>query len=77
MLMDPNDTAAARKLFRQAIAAMLCTYEQPDILAGLKAIDALVGEDRHFEALKTIRGLLPIETAIMAAGTSTITAKAS
>src|SRR5581483_4749932 len=61
MLMDPNDCAAAQRMFGQSLAVMLGAYANPDIVAGLKKVETLVAAKRNFEALKTIRGLLPIE----------------
>jgi len=65
MLMQPNDTTAARKMFKQSMIVMLASYQDNDILAGLKNVDVLVAANRHFEALKAIRTLLPIEAGTM------------
>jgi flagellar protein FlbT len=35
------------------------------MLAGLAAIDEMVGATRYFEALKRIRALFPVEEAIL------------
>src|SRR5260221_13458705 len=66
MLMQPNDTTAARKMFRQSMVVMLASYEDTEILSGLKNVDVLVAANRHFEALKAIRTLLPKEAATTA-----------
>jgi flagellar protein FlbT len=66
MLIDPASADPARAMFKQSIALMLDAYDNPQIAASLKAVESLVGQDRRFEALKTIRALFPIEARILA-----------
>ncbi len=65
MLMNPTDTGEAAALYDKHQAALrdVCTNEQ--MLAGLAAIDELVGANRYYDALKRIRALLPVEQAIL------------
>src|ERR1700677_4017932 len=63
MLMNPADTPAARELFEQALSANKSQFEDPAVLAGLESAERLICEDRKFDALKTIRKLLPLEAA--------------
>jgi flagellar biosynthesis repressor protein FlbT len=66
MLMNPTDIGAAEALYGEHHAALLAVCENPEILAGLAAIDELVGANRYFDALKRIRALFPVEQAILA-----------
>jgi flagellar biosynthesis repressor protein FlbT len=61
MLMDPNATAAASGLSRRLIDSALKAFENPTIIAGLKAISGQVERSRNFEALKALRALFPLE----------------
>jgi flagellar biosynthesis repressor protein FlbT len=66
MLMEPDDLAINNTVFQQQSGAMAAVYRQPDILNGLAKVRSLVDRRRHFEALKVIRSLLPIEQAMIA-----------
>ncbi|PYE87682.1 flagellar biosynthesis repressor FlbT [Phyllobacterium leguminum] len=68
MLIDPALAVQAREMFKTMLRATLNTFEDADILKGLKLVDELVHQDRIFEALKTLRGLYPAEAAIMDGG---------
>jgi flagellar protein FlbT len=61
MLMDPGATAPATSLSRRLIDAALAAFENPAIIAGLKAISEQIDRSRHFEALKALRALFPLE----------------
>jgi len=65
MLIQPSEAGEARAMFRRLLPLLLTTFENREILAGLKTVDALVAQGRHFEALKTIRGLFAAENSIM------------
>ena len=65
MLMNPEGAEDARRVFRDALPALLATFSEAQILAGLKHVDQLVAEDRPYEALKAIRGLYPLEARIL------------
>jgi flagellar protein FlbT len=67
MLMDPSAASAALELSRKLIDAALRTFENPDILSTLKMIDELVVCSRHFDAMKALRALFPLERATMTA----------
>ena len=64
ILMEPGERPDIRALLAQHLAAMERVYEEPSILAGLQRVAALARRNRPFEALKTIRALLPVEAAI-------------
>ena len=61
MLMEPGERPDIRALLAQHLAAMERVYEDAAILAGLQKVASLAKRNRPFEALKTIRTLLPIE----------------
>jgi flagellar biosynthesis repressor protein FlbT len=65
MLMNPADTPAATELFDKALENSRRIFLDPRILAGLKTVEQLVVENRKFDALKTIRTLLPIEAEVL------------
>ncbi|NBN64861.1 flagellar biosynthesis repressor FlbT [Microvirga tunisiensis] len=65
MLMDPVAAAHARDLAEILIASTRKTFSNRSIVEGLDEVEGLMGEDRLFDALKTIRSLYPIEAAIM------------
>ena len=60
-LMDPNAVEAASALSRRLIDAALLAFQNPAIVAGLKAISAQLERSRNFEALKALRALFPLE----------------
>jgi len=66
LLIDPVETVEPLKMFGNSMAAMLKAYEDFTILKGLRTVGYLVEKQRYFEALKTIRGLYPIEQTILA-----------
>lgn len=65
MLMNPGGADDARRLFRESLPRLLDAFSDPHVLATLKHIDQLVGEDRPYEAMKAIRGLYSIEARIL------------
>lgn len=65
MLIQPSEAEQAQAMFRRLLPLLLTTFENREIVGGLKTLDALVAEGRHFEALKTIRSLFAVENSIM------------
>ena|SRR5579883_45222 len=65
MLMDPQSTQGAMALARKLIDAAMATFETPEILSGLKTVDDLIKRSRNFDAMKTLRGLFPLEQAVV------------
>lgn len=66
MLMNPTDTRAAREMFESSVRRTIDVSENVAMVAGLRAIKALVDANRIFEALKAVRALFPIEAEILA-----------
>jgi flagellar protein FlbT len=61
MLMNPQDAAGARDMFRRSLPLMLASLDDEHIRGALKHIDRLVSEGHVYEALKAIRSLYPLE----------------
>jgi len=66
MLMDPANAAVARTMFARQHAAMNLAFSNEVILNRLDEVSRLVEDDRCYEALRTLRGLFPLEEAIIA-----------
>ena len=66
MLMNPHDAAEARRLFAESMTRMLAAYEDGPVLAVLGQVRALVVGGRHFEALKSLRGVFGRDDALLA-----------
>lgn len=66
MLIEPKNADVAKLLFERMLMSTARIFEDPTILAGLQSVDLLVAADRHFEALKQLRGLYAAETLIFA-----------
>jgi flagellar protein FlbT len=65
ILVDPNQASAARKMFEDSYALLIDTFQNEEILAGLRSVRELVAADRTYEALRTIRALFAAEEAIL------------
>lgn len=74
MLVEPANAALANALFEDAIGGLMHMFKRPDLLEALVAVQALVRDDRNFEALKKLRALFPIEAEILAAGATEVNA---
>jgi flagellar protein FlbT len=61
MLMDPASAGATLELLRSLIDRALSAFETPEIKVGLNAILGSVARSRHFEAMKSLRLLYPLE----------------
>lgn len=72
MLISPVDTEASMKLFKQMIASLLETVSDADLREGIKEVDVEVSNGKAFAALKTIRGLYPLEETLLEAGDDTV-----
>ena len=65
MLMEPAERAAKMVLFQDGALAAAGLYEDGALRTGLSVVADLVTRGRHFEALKVIRSMLPIEDACL------------
>ncbi|WP_083467938.1 flagellar biosynthesis repressor FlbT [Methylobacterium tarhaniae] len=68
MLIDPAQAASARALYDSIRDGLLATTGEAVLREGIAAAHALIEGGRLFEALKLIRGLYPLEAALMKAG---------
>jgi flagellar protein FlbT len=64
-LMERDGAPLARQMFRTMLPATREAFANSAATAGLRAVEALVEADRAFEALKTLRGLFPLEAEMM------------
>ena len=65
MLMDPMNAAATRGVFDTSHTLLMASFENDEILEGLRDIGDLVAMNRMYEALKAIRALFALENAIL------------
>jgi flagellar protein FlbT len=68
MLIEPSKADEARAMYEKSRAALMVSFKNPDVLAGLERVHQQITSDKVFDALKTIRMLYPIEEAIMGRG---------
>jgi flagellar biosynthesis repressor protein FlbT len=61
MLMDPAAAGSTTELLRSLIDKALLAFESPEIKAGLNAVAGSIARSRHFEAMKSLRSLYPLE----------------
>lgn len=66
MLMDPGSAGASRDLFRKTVTPLPAVFKNDEVTAGLERSRALIEAGKEFEALKTIRALLPLEDKLLA-----------
>lgn len=66
-LIGTDDGADAGEAYRQAMSELEAPVRSEAIRAGLAQIDASVAGGRHYEALRRLRSLFPIEEAEAAA----------
>lgn len=65
-LMERDGAPLAIEMFKTMLPATCDAFANSAVTAGLRAVKALVEADRSFEALKTLRGLFPLEAQMMA-----------
>lgn len=66
MVISPKDRDTVTPHFRDTLPTLLKTFDNQKVLSGLKHVDQMVGEERYYEALKSIRALYDIEEEILA-----------
>ncbi|MCB1444617.1 MAG: flagellar biosynthesis repressor FlbT [Rhizobiaceae bacterium] len=67
MLINPEGAGQSMAMFKKSIAMLLATFQNDEVLAELKRVDAVVTSGRPFDALKAIRALYPVEERILQA----------
>jgi flagellar protein FlbT len=69
MVMEPSDMA--REVYIDTMKWLGMAFANPIVLAGLQTIDSQVAGGSPFNALKTLRTLIPIEDAILGSNRNT------
>lgn len=64
-LMDPKSAPAVHGLLASMLPALNSSFENAAVLAGLQVVAKQIASERYFDAMKTIRGLFPIEDNIL------------
>jgi flagellar protein FlbT len=77
MLMDPATAEQTAKLARTLIDDARAVFMTPQVQSGLQSVASLIDRSRHFEALKTLRSLFPLEADEMAAEASPVQSPAA
>ncbi|WP_312798228.1 flagellar biosynthesis repressor FlbT [Tianweitania sp.] len=65
ILMNPEGADQARTMFSQTLPVLLETFQDDEMLARLKDIDRMVGNNQIYEALRAIRSLFPQEDVLL------------
>jgi flagellar protein FlbT len=65
MVLEPAGIEMARGVYVDTMRWLMQTFANPIVLAGLEKVDKQIEEGSPFNALKTLRTLVPIEDAIM------------
>lgn len=65
MLIDPAGIAETKAAFDRSYPALLAAFSSVAIRSGLQDVGDLVGRERHFEALKRLRTLIPLEDEVL------------
>jgi flagellar protein FlbT len=65
MIMDPSNSIAAREVFECSSKWLVDAVANQDLLTGVHLAREQVAIGRTFDALKTIRELIPIEDSIL------------
>ena len=68
MLINPNDLAAAREMFKKSVQSTIDVAENAALVTGLRSVKSLVDNNRVFDALKAVRALFPVEAEILSGG---------
>lgn len=63
MLMEPAERPSKMVLFQDGALSAAASYDNGALRTGLSVVADLVTRGRHFDALKVIRSMLPIEDA--------------
>ena len=67
LLIDPASASETIEVFRKLLASLLTIYEDDDVREALNTVREQVEVDRTFDALKIIRGLFEVDSAVSTA----------
>ena len=65
MLIEPAAADAAQALYREAMLSMAETVTSEVLLRGLQMVACSVETERHYDALRALRGLFAAEQSII------------
>lgn len=65
MVMEPAGIEMARSVYEDTMRMLPIAFSNETVLSGLETIRTAVAAGSPFAALKTLRGLIPIEDAIL------------
>ena len=65
VLIDPASSEKSKQLFAESCATMIETASDPEVKNGLELAFEQFSKGRTFDALKSIRGLFPLENQLM------------
>ncbi|MEJ2123976.1 MAG: flagellar biosynthesis repressor FlbT [Alphaproteobacteria bacterium] len=65
MLMDPANSEATKELFFKTVNLLIANLSNQELISGLGRVSGLVTAGKEFEALKSIRALLPHEEKVL------------
>jgi flagellar protein FlbT len=77
VLIDPASAERALAVFRDLHSATIAAFSNEEIILGLKNVAELVDASRPFDALKVIRSLFPLESAVLEGGAKTAPTQAA
>lgn len=66
MLIDKPNSENAGRIVEGLLSSLNRTLDNEDIIAGLATVKTQIGNDRLFDALKTIRAMFPLEERVLA-----------
>ena len=66
MLIDPANQGITAELYKHLSHRLCALLGTVEIREGVEAVDEKVAAGQHFEALRLLRGLFPLEAAVMA-----------
>jgi flagellar protein FlbT len=67
ILIDPDNAQITRELYWHLSACLQGTLDNAELKKGLVDSDSCIKSQRHFDALKTLRGLFRIEEKLLSA----------
>lgn len=71
MLMEPKTLQLAQQIYDHTHRLLIASFKSQDVLEGLVEVRRLVDAERHFDALKKIRSMYPLEQEALGAASDT------
>lgn len=64
-IIEPKSADEAIGMAKQSVRLLQSTFTNPEMLANLEVVEHFITRGRHFECLRLLRKLFPVERAIM------------